>query len=120
MTLGLPVTIKNVGGAADGVVYVDGQMNPDFVARYQKKYGERPTSYAGYAYDIMMMLDKVRKERGTSAQAIRDGFAGIKDYPGAMGNISILPNRDASVNFNLMQLKGESPTVYQAAAAAGR
>lgn len=112
MTLGLPITLKNVGAAGEGVVYVDGPITPEFVEKYQKRYAEPPTSYAGYAYDILMMLDKVRKERGTSPEVIRAGFAATKDFPGVMGAISILPNRDASLKFILMQVKEGKPTVY--------
>lgn len=105
MTLGLPVTLKNVGDAAEGVVYVDGPLDPAFAARFQAKYGEPPTSYAGYAYDIVMMLDKVRRETGSGAADIQKGFAGIKDYPGAMGVITMLPNRDAALRFVLMRVQ---------------
>ncbi len=113
MTLGLPITLKNVGAAAEGVVYVDGPIDSTFVEKYQAKYTEPPACYAGYAYDIVMMLDKVRREGGTSPEEIRDGFATIRDFPGVMGNISILPTRDASLKFVLMQIKEGKPTAYK-------
>jgi ABC-type branched-subunit amino acid transport system substrate-binding protein len=113
MTLGLPITLKNVQDGAEGVVYVDGPMKDDFIQRYKKKYGERPTSYAGYAYDTIMMLDIVRKQVGIEPGKIREGFSSIKNYDGVMGEISIQPNRDASLSFVLMQIKGGKPTLYK-------
>lgn len=112
MTLGLPVTLKNVKEGAEGVVYVDGPMKDDFILRYQKKYGERPTSYAGYAYDIIMMLDLVRKQNGINPDKIREGFSSIKNYQGVMGDISILPSRDASLRFVLMKITNGQPNLY--------
>jgi branched-chain amino acid transport system substrate-binding protein len=113
MTLGLPVTLKTVGDAAEGVVYVDGPMKADFIERYQKKYGDRPTSYAGYAYDILMILNRVRKDNGTSPEQIRNGFAAIRDFPGAMGDVTILPSRDASLKFTLMQIKNGRQAAFK-------
>jgi len=113
MTLGLPITVKNVGNAADGVVYVDGPIDAGFAERFRKKYGEGPTSYAGYAYDIVKMLDRVRKTEGTSPEQIRDGFSKIKDFPGAMGSITIQSNRDAALKFTLMQVKNGVPVPYE-------
>lgn len=109
MTLGLPITLKNVGRAAEGVVYVDGPMNPDFLAKYQRKYNEVPTSYAGYAYDILKIIKRA-SDRGQSPDQIRDALAATRDYPGVMGPLTILPNRDAALKFVLMQIKGGKPT----------
>lgn len=113
MTLGLPVTLKNVQDGAEGVVYVDGPMKDDFIQRYKKKYGEHPTSYAGYAYDTIMMLDMVRMQVEIEPGKIREGFSSIKNYDGVMGEISIQPNRDASLSFVLMQISSGKPTLYK-------
>jgi branched-chain amino acid transport system substrate-binding protein len=113
MTLGLPVTLKNVGDAAEGVVYVDARLDSSFVKQFREKYGERPTNYAGYAYDIVMMLNKVRKQHGTSPEAIRDGFAQIENYDGVTGNITIDEKRNASLEFVLMQIQNGKPTLFR-------
>lgn len=110
MTLGLPVTLKNVGDAAEGVVYVDGPIDPDFAARFQAKYNEPPTSYAGYAYDIVMMLDQVRHDAGITPRAIQTSFVSIKAFPGVTGLIAILPNRDAELRFRLFQVRDQRPS----------
>lgn len=111
MTLGLPATLANVGSQVEGVVYVDGEMQDDFVAKYQAKFSEPPTSYAGYAYDILKMV-KQASSAGQSPEQIREAFAGIKDYPGAMGSITIQPNRDAALRFVLMQIKDGKPARF--------
>ncbi|MDZ4786490.1 MAG: penicillin-binding protein activator [bacterium] len=112
-TLGLPITVQQTGSAAEGIVYVDAPIGKEFAETYQKRYGNLPTSYAGYSYDIVKMLDKVRKEKGVSNEDIRIGLSSIKDFSGAMGKISILPNRDASIEFVLMQIKNGKPTIYK-------
>jgi branched-chain amino acid transport system substrate-binding protein len=109
MTLGLPITLKNVGDEAEGVVYVDGIMDREFINRYRAAYGDQPTSYAGYAYDIIGMLNQVLLRGNTTPQAIRDGLAAIHNYQGAMGSISFLENRDAALKFNLMRIENGSP-----------
>ncbi|MEM8556311.1 MAG: ABC transporter substrate-binding protein [Bacteroidota bacterium] len=112
MTLGLPVTINNVGDAAEDVVYVDASIDPAFASRYESRYGERPTSYAGYAYDILMMLNEVRKGGNNTAESIRDSFADIEGYRGVMGNISMEEDRDAALDFILMEIESGMPEVY--------
>ncbi len=109
MTLGLPVTLKNVENAAEGIVYVDGVMEKDFVERYQSFYSERPTSYAGYAYDIIGMIEKATAGGYVTTKEIRDNLAEISDYSGAMGSITILDSRDASLKFELMTIKNSTP-----------
>lgn len=110
MTLGLPITLKNVGPAAEGVVYVDGPVDPDFAGRFRAAYGEPPTSYAGYAYDIVKMLRTAASDTSPiTPNGIREGLAATRDYPGVMGPISILPNRDAALSFDLMQILDGRP-----------
>lgn len=111
MTLGLPVTLQNVGEAAEGVVYVDGEMSDEFASHYRATYAEAPTSYAGYAYDIVLMLDTLLERGATSAEEIRDGLKTVEAYPGVMGPITILGTRDADLTFKLMQIQGGEPTV---------
>ena len=101
-------------------IRVDGPMDESFVERFEERYGEEPSSYAGYAYDILMMLDMVRSEVGVSPRAIRDRLAAIRDFPGVMGSISILPNRDASLIFRLMRVRGGEAVVYDREGSVGR
>jgi len=110
MTLGLPTTQKNVGEGAEGVVYVDGPMDDDFVKRYESEYGEIPTSYAGYAYDIVMMIDSVFRDRGSAPDDIRTGLQSIRGFPGVMGPVTILDNRDAALQLVLMKIVNGKPT----------
>jgi ABC-type branched-subunit amino acid transport system substrate-binding protein len=52
---------------------VDGPIDPEFVKKYEQRYGQAPTSYAGYAYDILMMLNGLRLAGHTTPEAIRTG-----------------------------------------------
>lgn len=113
MTLGLPTTLKNVGDAAEGVVYVDGPMDPQFASRFEAKYGEPPTSYSGYAYDIVKMLDSVRRKGDVRPESIQERLAAIREFPGVMGEVTIMPNRDASLKFVLMQIRNGQQAVAE-------
>jgi branched-chain amino acid transport system substrate-binding protein len=114
MTLGLPITLKNVGPAAEGVVYVDGPLDPAFADRFRTAYGEAPTSYAGYAYDIVKMLLSAADANGKEPQAIQEALSTVRDFPGVMGTISMLPNRDAALSFKLMKVVEGQPAPYSA------
>jgi branched-chain amino acid transport system substrate-binding protein len=113
MTLGLPVTLQNVGSAAESVVYVDGPMDPDFVRRFRAKFGEPPTSYAGYAYDIISILVQLHESGRHTPEHIREGLAALKAYPGVMGPITFQEDRDADLRFRLMQIKDGQPTPFE-------
>lgn len=106
MTLGMPSTRKAVGDAAEGVVYVDGPMDPGFVERFQAKFHEAPASYAGYGYDIVRILDQVRRGGGTTVAGLKAGLGAVKDFPGAMGPITIGANRDGALSYVLMRVTG--------------
>jgi len=114
MTMGIPATLASVGGSSEGVVYVDGKMDAAFASRFKSRYQIDATSYSGYAYDLIMMAAKVAQEKDTTPGMIKDGLAGIKGYNGVMGSITFLPNRDASLEFCLMQIKNGKPTLYSA------
>jgi branched-chain amino acid transport system substrate-binding protein len=108
MTMGLPSTLEQVGDAADGVYFVDGKMAQDFIERFKHRYGKEPSSYAGYAYDIIKIIHKVAKERGAStADGVSEGLRGIKDYQGAMGNVTIKQDGDSNLQFAVRRIIGQ-------------
>jgi branched-chain amino acid transport system substrate-binding protein len=114
MTLGLPNTLEQVGPAAEGVYFVDGKMSSDFVAKFKKKYGKEPTSYAGYAYDIINILFTIAKNKGSfTVDTIREGLIGVKNYQGVMGNITIQPNGDSNLEFVVKKITDGHPKLIE-------
>jgi len=112
MTLGLPNTLEQVGNASEGAYFVDGKMSSDFVIKFKQKYGKNPSSYAGYAYDIVNTLHTVAKKKGQfTPDAIRKGLHEVKNYNGVMGNITIQANGDSNLEFVVKQIKNGYPTL---------
>ncbi len=109
MTMGLPNTREQVGSAADGVYFVDGKISEAFVERFRNKYHKEPSSYAGYSYDIIKLLNRVAQTKQTFTPAsVVDGLHEVTDYPGAMGKITILSNGDSSLQFVVKLFKGSA------------
>jgi branched-chain amino acid transport system substrate-binding protein len=114
MTMGLPNTLEQVGNAAEGTYFVDGKMSSEFIEIFKRKYGKEPTSYSGYAYDIVNILAKIAKEeKKFTPEIIAQGLLRIKDYNGAMGNITIQPNGDSNLEFVVKQIKNGQAVLIQ-------
>jgi branched-chain amino acid transport system substrate-binding protein len=79
----------------------------DFVKKYRDRYHEDPNWFAGNAYDTVMILANVIEKVGTDRKAIRDGLAGLKDYPSLVyGTLSFNDQRRAEIKeFNRLQVK---------------
>lgn len=62
-----------------------------FVAAFEAKYGETPTSFAALAYDAMYMLAAAIETAGTAddAQAVRDALAATEGFAGVTGTFSL-------------------------------
>jgi len=107
MTMGLPNTLEQVGRAADDVYFVDGNISRNFANKFRDKYGREPSSYAGYAYDIIQIINRVAvtKKEFTLA-SVREGLLETKDYQGAMGKIAITPEGDSSLQFVVKKTSG--------------
>jgi branched-chain amino acid transport system substrate-binding protein len=110
MTMGLPNTLEQAGTAADGVYFVDGKLLPDFSEKFVRRYGREPSSYAGYAYDIVKLLYRTSEgHEAVTADGVREGLLKVKDYEGAMGNIAIQPDGDSNLQFVVKRVTGEQP-----------
>jgi len=106
MTMGLPNTLKVAGEALDGAIFVDGKMNPEFIQKYETKYSKKPTSYSGYSYDIIKIINDALKKSPDIAQ----GLLSMENYEGAMGKIKIEPNGESNLEFVVMKIVNGKPT----------
>jgi branched-chain amino acid transport system substrate-binding protein len=107
MTMGLPNTREQAGSAADGIYFVDGKISDEFARKFWFKYKKEPSSYAGYSYDIIQLLNRVAQtQKDFTTASVVEGLRQVKDYSGAMGKISILTNGDSSLQFVVKKMTG--------------
>ncbi|MGH2343293.1 ABC transporter substrate-binding protein [Segnochrobactraceae bacterium EtOH-i3] len=99
--------VRLAGPAADGIlipsskIYVTDSL-PDsdpqkavietFVKDYTAKYGKPPATFAGNAYDAVMMLAEAMKSAGGERPAVRDAIEGLKDHVGVTAVYSYAPD----------------------------
>jgi len=91
-----PVLVEIGQDAVEGATFTAGFFSADpnpvvqsFVARYTELFGEEPDMFAAQAYDAARIVIEAMKRNGTDRQAIRDGLAETKDFPGITGLTSI-------------------------------
>jgi branched-chain amino acid transport system substrate-binding protein len=114
MTMGLSDTIRQIGEAAEGVFFVDGKVSPDFIRKFHSRYDREPSSYAGYAYDIIHLLHRTAKDKRTfTSDTVRDGLRKVENYPGAMGNITIWQNGNSTFEFVVKRIEGQKVKVVE-------
>ncbi|MGD0536209.1 MAG: ABC transporter substrate-binding protein [Verrucomicrobiota bacterium] len=86
--------VKNAGSAAEGTTiayYFDPNRTDkpwmDFVARYQKRYGEKPDIYAAYGYDGARLMIEAIQHAGPNRWRVRDYLASLDTYDGVTGHM---------------------------------
>lgn len=114
MTMGLPNTLKIVGDLANDIYYVDGVMNDIFIEKYTTIYSKQPTSYSGYAYDIVMMLYQILKSSNNrSTDELAESLRKLNNYEGAMGNIKMQESGDANLQFVVKKIVNGKPELIK-------
>jgi len=97
--------LTEIGGSAlDGCYFSTHfsvqDQNPkvqDFVKKYQAKFHALPDGMAPLGYDAMMILGQAINTAGsTDGTKVRDTLAGVKNYAGVTGNITINEKRNAT------------------------
>ncbi|WP_429932916.1 ABC transporter substrate-binding protein [Agrobacterium vitis] len=63
-----------------------------FVTDYEAKFGKPPATFAGNAYDALMMLAEALKTAGADKTKIRDAVEGLKDHTGVTAVYSYAPD----------------------------
>jgi len=89
---------------------IDTEMGRNFVKNWQAKFGRMPTQYEGMGYDVTRVMAEAIKRADAAGkltpQGIRDAIFTIKDFEGATGPITILPNGDVQRPLPFVQLVG--------------
>ena len=104
--IGNKVFLDTAGTAGDGLVAPLGRLVvadqlPDgdpqktvltkFVTDYETAYGERPSTFAGHAYDAFQLAVDAFKTVGTDKQQVRDHLEQVKDLVGISGVFTMTP-----------------------------
>ena len=96
-------TQEFAGDALEDVIFTspyfeeENSQTQKFMEQYTARYGERPEIDAAFGYDVIMLIAKVLKEGTNDPEAIKNNLLKIKDYPGVVGKISVLPNGDTEI-----------------------
>lgn len=97
--------LSEIGGSAIDGSYFSTHFSPkdtnpkvsDFVKKYQAKFKAMPDGMAPLGYDAMMVLAQAINTAGsTDGSKIRDALAGVKDFDGVTGKITIDAKRNAT------------------------
>lgn len=116
--------IELAGDAAEGVIFPAGKVilpesipagDPQkalvdkFIADYKAKYNENPNTFAGHAYDAMLMLKKVIPVAGLDRAKIRDELEKLSNFVGIDGVFNYSPtNHDGLTISDMVMIKIES------------
>lgn len=91
-----PVLVEIGRDAVEGAIFTAGFFSADpnptvqsFVSKYKERFGEEPDMFAAQAYDAARIVIEAMKQKGTDREAIREGLAETKDFPGITGLTSI-------------------------------
>jgi branched-chain amino acid transport system substrate-binding protein len=98
--------LRLTGGSADGIfipsskLYVVDELSSSdpqkaviasFNQQYEKKYGQKPATFAGNGYDATKMLIAAIEKGGLDKQKVRDAIEGLKDHVGVTAIYSYSP-----------------------------
>lgn len=98
--IGNQVFLDTAGASADGLLaplgrlLVADQLPEDdpqkevieqFMADYEAEYGEKPSTFAGHAYDGFKIAVQALEEAGTDPEALRDYLENLEEFVGISG-----------------------------------
>lgn len=111
------------GAAVNGVVFPAGKillpdLLPDtdlqkpvlmkFIEDFKREYGEDPNTFAGHAYDAIVMVKQALEKAGADKAKIRDELENIKNFPGTGGIFNMSPQEHNGLGegaFMMVQIK---------------
>ncbi|CUH95793.1 putative secreted protein [Propionispora sp. 2/2-37] len=83
----------------------------NFVAAYQKEYGQVPDAFAALSYDAtMMVLEAIKRANSLDTVAIKDELAKTRDYPAVSGSITLNETHDAVKSAVIIEMKDGKQT----------
>ena len=65
------------------------ESSQEFAKEFSTRFEKKPGVTADAAYDTVMVLAKVLREKGTDVEQVKQGLYNVKDYEGVSGKISV-------------------------------
>lgn len=105
-TISQPEIMAAAGNSVEGCYYTTSRFftfapeTPElkrFVELYQQKNGQVPVFFEVFGYDALNMVIAAARRGGVETQRLRDAFAGLKDLPMAVGDVTV--GADGDVRF---------------------
>lgn len=118
-TMGDPEASRLAGGALEGAVYTEATFAPsssdpkiaEFRRKYHDRFGEDPEVWAATFYDAVNLIVAASQGKEPTADNLRNGLLGIRDFPGVSGSTTFLANGDVQKAVQLKTIKGGQPTL---------
>ena len=110
--------LVELGGVAVEGAYYSTHFSPDnpspavqqFLRSYRARYGKLPDSLGALGYDAARVgIEGLRRASGQGGLALRDAIAGIRDFQGVTGRITIGPDRNAVKSAVVVRIAGGEP-----------
>jgi branched-chain amino acid transport system substrate-binding protein len=117
----LPEVIEIGKEAANGSIYTKSVFEPEnpamaamaaYGAEYKKRYGQTPEVYSATMYDMLHMLAEAAANAKDSG-GVRTNLLAIKNFPGASGNTTFLPNGDVDKPVELKTIRDGKYAPYK-------
>ncbi|MBC8042999.1 MAG: ABC transporter substrate-binding protein [Rhizobacter sp.] len=109
-----PVLIETAGDALEGCYFSNHVSVNDttpvvknFVDKYKQLFGTVPDAMGVLGYDAgKIIVEAIKESKTGKPEDIRNALAGIKNFPGVTGSITIDENRNANKPLVVLQIKG--------------
>ena len=77
---------------------------------YEKRFGEWPSAFGGYAYDALMLaVDAIKRAGSTDKAKVRDAIEATKNFAGTTGSFNMSPQDhlglDLDTAFRMVEVK---------------
>jgi ABC-type branched-subunit amino acid transport system substrate-binding protein len=97
----VPGLAKRAGNSARDLVFVDSFVSSDpqfqdsnFVREYKTLFGEEPGVFEIQGYDSALMLRQLISSGNSSRESLSLALNKLQNFPGALGRISVTPERE--------------------------
>jgi branched-chain amino acid transport system substrate-binding protein len=117
----LPEVVEIGKEATEGSIYTKSVFEPEnpamkamasYGSEYKKRYGQAPEVYSATMYDMLHMLSAAAAN-AKDLEGVRTNLLAIKNYPGASGETTFLPNGDVDKPVELKTIKGGKYIAYK-------
>ncbi len=84
------------------------EQTKKMLVAYQARYNKAPDypAYLASSYDQVYLLAQAFSEVGTDPAAVRDWLYNVRDWPGAIGDITIDENGDPLIGYSIKKVTG--------------